>query len=720
MIRYQRRKYRLVNIDNGSDVILDGEGANYIPRNWDSSERQLKRSTKNFSITTILSKDLEFTGTGANFLISAYNSKGIDAKVEMYEYRYDTPNSEEYIYSVGDFDFSDYSRENNIVKVPFESGGLTALIKSKLNDKFELNRTESVTGSEIEDLRLNEFAIINRPLFLNSLLETPSSSIDFDFVFATEGGVFKTKEVAFPLDITYESDDNITSVLPSIINDNVNTGLASSCFYYQNNSQKSLSLDIDIDGLVDIEGIGSFVDELDIVINTYEGSNLTLSSSEVILSLGTLANESKKFEVSNSRNIIIDVNQSIAIVSRFRYVAVNNITVRYKSTKSTLKVSGESYENAFSRRSKFAFNKDVGSQLLGIINGDKTTYKSDFFNNSEFKLTGLTSGKYIRGFSDSKITSSLKDFFANSRAVFNMGYNIETISGKQTVVHEPLSYFFRSETKIVIPQQVNKVKRSVAKEFIFNTIKSGYKKPSGDNLYEEVNGLTEFNTSNEYTSPITRLQKDYDIESPYRADSEGKELTLRKSIDKFPTEDYRTDNTIFNLDLKDVGTNVYAERVWQDDYEQEPKSESPNNNIFSPDTLTGLRLTPFRNMQRHFWFLNGAFTKTSDESIRYSSTRGSSDLITKKVNEQEYAENGNYKINTLENAIFVSEWIEFEFPVNSDILNQVNGLTTINGVNIPNIYFKVEFINEFNKKEYGYLFNFKPNKEGKWKLLKAL
>ena len=124
-----------------------------------------------------------------------------------------------------------------------------------------------------------------------------------------------------------------------------------------------------------------------------------------------------------------------------------------------------------------------------------------------------------------------------------MGYNIEVVKGKQTLVHEPLEYFFRPETKIFIPEQVSKLKRSVAKEFTYSTIKTGYKKPSGDNLYEEVNGLNAVNVSNEYTSPITRVQKDYNIESPYRADSEGKELTLRQSIQINPTGDYRADNT---------------------------------------------------------------------------------------------------------------------------------------------------------------------------------
>jgi len=39
---------------------------------------------------------------------------------------------------------------------------------------------------------------------------------------------------------------------------------------------------------------------------------------------------------------------------------------------------------------------------------------------------------------------------------------------------------------------------------------------------------------------------------------------------------------------------------------------------------------------------------------------------------------------------------------------------------VPNYYGKVQFINEYGQKEYGYLIELKPNKEGKWKLLKAI
>lgn len=63
--------------------------------------------------------------------------------------------------------------------------------------------------------------------------------------------------------------------------------------------------------------------------------------------------------------------------------------------------------------------------------------------------------------------------------------------------------------------------------------------------------------------------------------------------------------------------------------------------------------------------------------------------------------------------------MEFEFEVDFDISEQLEGTTTILGRKIPNKYGLIEFKNENGELERGFLFNLKPNKQGKWKLLKA-
>lgn len=749
MIRYQRREYLLVNLDNGKELVLDTTGTNNEPKNWDDSDFTIKRSTKNFSITTELSKNLEFTGAGAKFLIDAYESKDIEAKVQFFEYRFNPKTDVKYIFTIGYFDFSEFKRTKTTVQIPFTSGGLNSLLKSKLKDKFELNRTESINGVDIGSLDLDDFAVINRPIYLDSLLETSENERDSNLPRMRFGTAFRYGFYSLPLDLTYSSDERVTSVPLNIFN-NIGARYITNpsnvlnfdplqnnriqLFYYNNDIDKKIDInfDLDFDGIfVDSEDLELEYGALALVVfeggedpvfqmpnslvNDYANDNFIILKDLTSLVQGT----SQNIKYNGTVTLDLKEGQSLGLFCMYggefdQFIGDAILDLEFANMFNTVRVNEFSVRNDLPRQAKCVLNKNVGKRFMGIINDDSNTYKSEFFESSEFKNTAITNGEYIRNIQDVNITSSFKDWIENANSLFNMGYNIEIINGKETLVHEPLKHFFRSEVIIKLPNQVSNVNRSVAKEFIYNTIKSGYKKPSGDNLYEEVNGLNEFNTSNEYITPITRLEKEYDIESPYRADSEGKELTIRKTAFLFPTEDYRTDKTIFNLDLKETETGIYEERIWSDDYEELPK------NVFSPETATGLRLTPFRNMERHFWFLNSAFTKFTNKFIRYSSTRGNSDLITKKTGENEVKENGDYQINELENAIFVSQWIEFEYEVDFDTLNKINGFTEVDGRRIPNTYFKIEFINEFNQKEYGFLFDLQPNKEGKWKLLKAL
>lgn len=718
---YKRRLYELINLNNGTSVRLDGIGNNNHPRNWDDAEKTIKRSLTNYSITTELSKNLEFTGSGAEFLRNAYLTDDIEAKVKMYEYRFNPTTDVPYIYSIGDFDFSDYKQSKTTVSVPFNSGGLNALLKAKLNDKFEITRTTSINGDDIGELKTYGFERKARPIFLTSELKTNKDDSYSDAMYFN--GTFQTiglKNVSIPLKIIYESDDKVSSVIRDISTENLNEGLNSFMFYLNSDIAKSLSINIkgSFTPLVGTENRNQISNSFIVVLAKYEnGETPTFKNYVDSVNYGDINDiNGLSLDYNFTGNVDILKGESLALL--FQGNAVFNFLGVYDLNLSL--IDFQVNINEFSSRSdiptlsKCVLNKDKGDRLMSIITGETGRYYSEFFNSSEFKLTGGATGKWIRGFLNDSYTTSLKNFLNNCKSVYNMGYNIEVINGKEVLVHEPLKHFFRQEVGVSIPIQVSNVERKPAKEFIFSTIKTGYKKPDGDNLYEEVNGLNEYNTKNEYITPINRIVKEYDIQSPYRADSEGKELTARQHISINPTGDYRTDNTIFNLDLKESGTDVYEERVWQDDYEEAPK------NIFSPDTATGLRLTPYRNMSRHFWFINNAFTKFRDKFIRYSNTIGNSDLITKKVGEEEIQENGDYQINTLENPIFVSQWITFEYKLDFNVLEQLNGYTEVNGRKIPNTYFKVEFINEFNEKEYGYLFELKPEKEGKWKVLKAL
>lgn len=737
---YQRRKYKLINLDNGTEITLNGDGSNNEPKNWDISDFTFKRA-KDLSFTIESSKDLEFTGNGAKFLRDAYLIRDVEANVKMIEIRFNPNTDVAYNYLTASFNFASYQDLGTYIKIPFLEGDLKQLIKTKGKDKFELNRVTSIEGDTIEPLELDKFACVSRPLYLDSLLKTGEEDSFSNRFRSRWGDDYHYAFLGFPLDLSYESDDRVTSIIPDQLtqvaaNSPVDTdlmgGLSAYMFYNNNDILKTINIDFEVsftakfirDDNLSIPhlsfGLMKFTGgDAPVAINSYlpvadNGYEVLIDLTEVVT-----GNLTKSYTYSLNRDITLNAGESLSLGfygggDYDVFIGAAVLDIDFLDMIGSLRVIENSFRNDLNRTFDFALNRNVGESCMRILTGQEGRYVSEFFSNSHFKNTGLSSGKMIRGFEDSTISTSLKEFLDNSRDVYGMGYNIELVEGVEKLVHEPLTHFFRSESVIKIPEQVNNVKRTVAKDFIYSTINTGYKKPSGDNLYEEVNGLNEFNTSNEYITPITRIDDTFDITSPYRADSEGKELTVRQSIELNPTGDYRTDDNIFNLDLKDIGTGIYEERTWTDDFVKEPTG------VFSPSTLTGLRITPFRNMKRLFWFINAGLSKFQSKFIRYASSRGNSDLSTELISEDEYAENGNYKISEIDPPLFLSQFIEFEYPLDFDLLTAVNGSTFVNGRSIPNIYFKIEFINEFKEKEYGYLFQLKPKGVGKWKVLKAV
>jgi hypothetical protein len=124
------------------------------------------------------------------------------------------------------------------------------------------------------------------------------------------------------------------------------------------------------------------------------------------------------------------------------------------------------------------------------------------------------------------------------------------------LVIEKTSYFFDKNVVIDLGE-VSEFEITVADDLVFNTIKVGY----ANQDYDSVNGKDEFNVTQNYTTPHTRIVQELDITSPYRADSYGIEL-LRVNLDGKDTTDNKSDNDTFFLNVKRGGTyNFYSGNV---------------------------------------------------------------------------------------------------------------------------------------------------------------
>jgi hypothetical protein len=701
---YQEVKYKMISLDNNSTLELLTD-----PKNWNEAEKTLKRSTKTYGVYTELSKNLEFSQDGADFLRVQYEVYDIEARVILEEYRIYPNQDGFYLHSSGTFDFSGYSSDKNYVKIPFKSGGLNAEIKAQLREKFELERIESLNGVELSEFTTKTVALTSRQILFVSQFQTPENYEDLGFN--------NTVPYRTPfLNVLSNSDvDNIRPVVQEIVpytagSPDVLNFEEGNYFYGESDVSKT----VNVTGNLDFKIRSGATVAASVYIYVTDNNN-NVSQEIVIYQSGFVNNQQFVIDINETINLVEDDNMALVIVGYSSQTQSNSI----KYNKSTLTVTEDSIRP--DSNSKFNFMHEVGDRLMQIITGQQNKFYSEFYGRTdlgydedgEFSKTALALGFWIRKFDDEKIEVSLKDFLETSNSIHNTGYGIETINGEEQIVVEDLKYFFQNEVGIVLTEQVSNVRRKAVSDMYYANMSYGYKKPKDDRMYEEAMGLDEYNTNTSYTNPITRVDKKYDKVCKYRADAYGKEFARRKPKLNFPEQDTRYDKDIFILDLKDGLGDAYLERIWSDDYEVLPTG------VFSPETATNLRLTPYRNSQRHEWFYGSGLVKFPEKFVRFANSLGNSELVTKKVGEVAKAENGNNQINTLQYPKFSNQWIEFEYPVDYFVNEMIYGTTEINGRQVPNYYCKLEFINEFGQKEYGYLFTLKPNGNGNWKVLKA-
>jgi len=155
-------------------------------------------------------------------------------------------------------------------------------------------------------------------------------------------------------------------------------------------------------------------------------------------------------------------------------------------------------------------------------------------------------GDSIRGFPEAKIKTKMNDIFDASNVQFNAGMGIE--GNKLTL--EKKEHYFDNSNPIALGE-VKSFKCVPATDLMCNTLKIG----SAPQDYEDINGRQEFNNLTLFGSPLTRVVKEYNLESPYRRDSYGFEYT-RVNFDGKLTTDSNNDNDVWlvNVDKIKIGS----------------------------------------------------------------------------------------------------------------------------------------------------------------------
>lgn len=717
------------------------------PIGWNDDEKEFARHEQYHGIVAKFSNSLKFIDSGADYIQLILDIYGINEEIKLSrEEKHPQTDVWTLTYS-GFLDLSTWTKEKNQVGVKFNSGGIEQLLKSREAEKVEIDRETTIDGKVITPLKTIDVELQGRRIFLKSKLEAKApDNIIYLSIFSSDGNR-RDVTSGFPLNIINKSHEEIASV-PTDVFANEGNGTTNMMFFLNSKVERSLKINLNFNFRTSVTrqrnvNAGRFIIGLTTYINgsdyNFKERVILFSSTswdaDVNLGGSVFGNQGLNHTINWSGTINLLPNESLTIETLID-ANVGNWDVTIDNIVGQISVDEDSYHPI--TFSKAILAHELGDRLVYIAtNSEKAFYsellgRTDIGYSQEGKLSLLafTHGFYVRGFDKlpiptdgppkienlfKPITTSFKDYTTSLNAAFNVGIGIEKSGNKEIVRLEDLSYFYNRNVTIKLPNQIKNVKRTIAADKYFSAIEIGY---TEGGIYDEACGLDEYNAKTNFTTVINRLKNTYSKLSEYRADSYGMEFTRRKQKSLNDTEDTSRDNSIWFLDLKKEIGGIFKQRTWQDDFDNLPVG------VFSPETATNLRLSPFNCMLRHSWWFSGGLKKYMTDKLRYASSTANSNLKTKLKlssggNGVEYSENSDIINSELQTARFVPEEIEFDHVCDFGIMQQVNGSTTILGKKIPNFYGTVEFTNENNEKERGFLLNLKPNGKGSWKILKS-
>jgi hypothetical protein len=728
---FNRVKYTLSHPESGSLVIDE-------PIGWNNDEKEFARNEEYHGIFTNFSNSLKFIESGADFILLVDELYGINAQLRLTKDERH-PKTDLWVRSYdGYLDLSTKEEEDNQVSVKFNSGGLEQLLKARESEQVEVDRLTSIDGGILDPLRVDTVLLEGRRVFLKTKYDVEKIENTVTLYNQTNGQT-RGKTSPVPLHLLSKSHESAQSPInsTSIGNDtwdrsgNGETGLM---FFAVSDLDRILHVKLNVSfkvNFLQFDDINFF--RFWLRLATYKNaSDYTFKENRTIFTDDNYNRlNGKTFTISFDQTITVLAGESLALVFDQNMDGKNGKSAHLEMLINNIECDFSMEEDSFREQStsKFILAHELLNRLCEIATNKKGVFRSNYFGRKDLgyaedgfgAYNGLTHGFWVRGFDKLPIpsetiintfkplTTSLKDCLASFSAIHNTGFGIEKVGYKEIAVVEDLKYFYNRNVTIRLPNQAKKVKRSVATKYYYSSVEIGYEK-GGD--YEEAMGLDEYNVKSTFTTAITRLKNVYTKISKYRADSYGKEFARRKPIILGDSLDTPYDNDVFIMDLKTSGINSFVERIYTDDFDKKPTG------VFSPDTATSLRLSPLNMLFRHGWVVASGLVKYPTEKLRYASSKANSNLITKLKGKNEYAENGNIVNSELDLARYVPEYVEFEHVVDFEIMQQIEGFTVVLGKKIHNVYGLIEYINEKNEVERGWLINLKPN-DKKWKVLKA-
>lgn len=196
---------------------------------------------------------------------------------------------------------------------------------------------------------------------------------------------------------------------------------------------------------------------------------------------------------------------------------------------------------------------DLWRELVSRISGGVCTGESEYFTDN-FVIPSLFSGQSLRNLTKANLQISFEKFYQFYDALRPMGLKIV---GK-TIYIEPLENIYGDGPTLLDFGEASKVSLSFAFDALFNSATVGYQSLN----IQELNGVPEYNSKNNYSLPIDSLKADYNrLTEIIGAPSEIEKT--RSTANTLDSTNNPRDNTIFAVafgDEQDADGNFLLNR----------------------------------------------------------------------------------------------------------------------------------------------------------------
>lgn len=578
---FDRIRYILSHNDLGSTVIEE-------PLGWNEDEKELTRHKSYHGIFAQFSNNLRFVGNGYDFLKTVYDIYGINADVRLIK---DERNPKTDIWERsydGNLDFSTYESEGGKISLKFNSGGLEEFIKARNNDDIELERETDLLGNAIDTIKTTNLWLDGRRVFLDSVLNAKDAN-----TYPANSFGNQSNKISIPIILDFQAHEETQSVL-SYEYRSLSDAVVGDMFFANAIKNKTLMLKLSADFTFSYLGAGF----LNLYVRLVKWSNGISFDSPIVLDQQFIGDiSSAGLPLSYYKELTVNLLEGESLSFEFeRYLGGLISDFEFKNINANVSIQEDSFEEP--SQTKVIMAHELAERIVSVTTGRKNAVYSEALGRTDLgyqqtgvdtgALTGVASGMWIRQFTPNIIgykplKISLKTFFDSYLAVWGLGMGIERSGYNERVRIENLRYFYNRNTTIKLPFQAKNIKRSIDTSYFFSTLEIGYDK-GGE--YDEAFGLDEYNAKSNFASCITKVNNLLKRTSKIRADMYGVEFTRRKPLMSYRKETTNYDSENFMFDMKPSTSNLYVQRKWQDDFEQEPTG------VYSPETATNLRLSP--------------------------------------------------------------------------------------------------------------------------------